>query len=100
MTSERKVRMRRQVRVVKARRVGQPAGGAIVHLRELQLAPDVRVVALAHELLARAESGELVSIAVAAQIQGGGTLTSVELGDGDRAHLHFAMCSAAARLLP
>ena len=92
--------MRRQPGFVAVRRAGSPRGGRVLSLREVQLAPDMRVVSLAEELLARAQSGELISVAVAAQRQGGGTLTSIEVGDGDRAHLHFAMSSAAARLLP
>lgn len=61
--------------------------------------PDARVVALCQELLARARSGDLVSLAVAGQTLGAGTTTSFELGEGDVAHLHLALARLQARLL-
>lgn len=61
--------------------------------------PDPNVVSLAEELLERARSGEIRSVALA--MEGPGfTSTAFELGrDGNRAHLNFALDGLKLRLL-
>jgi len=72
---------------------------APVDLTALLLAPVPEVVDLLEQLLDRARSGDLRSIACAGQSTAAGTYTCHELGDGDLAHLVTAMERSKLRLL-
>jgi len=70
------------------------------NLVALKREPDAAVIALIEELLERAKRGEIIAVAVAAQLPDASTSSAYELGsDGDVAHLTMAMERVKLRLL-
>jgi len=71
----------------------------MAELKVFNTPPDESLVLLLKKLLEIAESGEMISIAVAMQTKGSCTATAFELGKGDIAHLNLALDRVKLRLL-
>lgn len=72
----------------------------LVQLRELKPRPEPSVVNVLRDLLARAEAGDILAIAVATHLRENRTGSAWSLGkDGDVAHLVCAIERVKARLL-
>lgn len=72
---------------------------AVISLQEHLLEPIPEVIAVLEEALEGAKSGKLRSVAVASETLGGQTSTAFSMGDGDRAHLVYALECLKVRLI-
>lgn len=74
-------------------------GGDVVPLRPADPAPVEDVVRKLRDILARAERGEVIGIAVACSMNDRRTASVYEVGEGDVSHLVTAMERLKLRLL-
>lgn len=70
----------------------------LLHLAEA-LSPPSDVLELIADLLEAAKAGEVRALAIAYESTGQTTTTAYAVGDGDRAHLHFALSTVKARIM-
>ena len=68
-------------------------------IKIIEQPPNDALVDLLEDLLNKAKSGEVISIAVAMHTKGNCTTTAFELGRGDIAHLNLALDRIKLRLL-
>ncbi len=70
-----------------------------VSLSEVRSAAVPEVVSTLEEMLEKARAGDLCSVAIVAQARAAATVTTFAMGEGDRAHLVYALEVLKLRLM-